>query len=224
MLLCSYVELNKCEQAWPSQSWQLVKKKINTEWRAFIDITVDTPLPDCAEEETVTRPRVNVLALTTLTSQRRCSEYPAEWSPQVPTTLPLPARRWGASSPKGQKCWRHRRWRRDSHSRARELRETRCTRSRRTPALCRGQPPSPLQWSLKGPEGRREGSIYGDGRGQWPAQLVQWQLIDVVFRDEKTQLWNSAKSRWKTKKKPFQQVANRRQLYQKTGNKESSWH
>lgn len=139
-----------------------------------MDITVETHFLDCAEDETV-----NVLALTTLTSQRRCSEYPAEWSPQAPTTSPLPARHWGASSPKSQKRWRHYRWCRDSHSRARALRETRCTRSRRTPALCRGQPPSPLQWSLKGSEGRREG-----------VNLWRWQVakIDVVFRDEKTQL------------------------------------
>lgn len=85
----------------------------------------------------------------TLTSQRRCSEYPAEWSPQAQTTLLLPVHHWGASSPEGPNCWQHRRCCHDSRSHARELREMRCTRYRRRPALCHGQPPSPRQWSLR---------------------------------------------------------------------------
>lgn len=86
---------------------------------------------------------------TTLTSQRRCSEYPAEWSPQVRTTLPLPVPHWGASSPEGPNRWQYHRWCHDSHSHAREIREMRCSRSRRRPALCHGQPPSPRQWNLR---------------------------------------------------------------------------
>lgn len=87
--------------------------------------------------------------MTTLTSQRRCFGYPAAWSPQAPTTSRPPAHRWGASSPEGPN---RRRRRRRSLGPARGPREMRCTRSRRTPAVCRGPPPSPPQWSLRNKE------------------------------------------------------------------------
>lgn len=90
------------------------------------------------------------VCLLCLTFQRRCCGYPAEWSPQEPTAWQPPARHWAALPQEGlnqrQCCYRHP----HSSGPVRVLWGTRRISSRRTPAACHGQPPSPLHWSLRG--------------------------------------------------------------------------
>lgn len=88
-------------------------------------------------------------AVFLLTSRTRCCECPAAWSPLGQTAGPLPARQWAALLPEGPTqlwcCCRHH----PSPCPARALWAMTRTRSHRTPAACRGRPPSPRRWSLR---------------------------------------------------------------------------
>lgn len=89
-----------------------------------------------------------ITSVSDLTSRRRCCECPVGWLPLGQTIWLLPAHRWAVSpleDPNQQRCCcKHRR----SPDQVRELWATRRTESHRTPAVCHGQPPSPLHWSL----------------------------------------------------------------------------
>lgn len=134
-----------------------------------------------------------------LTSQRQCCGCPAEWSPRGQTAWPLPARHWAASPPEDPN-WRRCCCRRPRFpGQVKVLWEMRRRGSHRTPAACRGRPPSPLRWSLRGMWKRRE-------------EKNEVNVIEQE-KDWRTQIWKK-KITCKEKSKEMMNDAKRLQISQ----------